>query len=148
MTDPSPTPIAPVFTIAEDGSARLLGGRCGSCATVVFPQPARCPACASAEVGPVVLGAEGGRLRGWTFVHTPPPGYEGPVPYGFGYVELAEGIVVLGRITPGGRETFDLRYDQPMRCVIDEVGRDEDGAAMVAWAFAPVSPGPEQVIVF
>lgn len=136
MTDPSPTPIAPVFTIADDGSARLLGGRCGSCATVVFPQSARCPVCASPEVGPLELGAQGGRLRGWTVVQTAPPGYDGPVPFGFGYVDLAEGVTVLGRITVTG----GLAHDQPMACVAAVVGADADGAPVAAWAFAPREP--------
>ena len=40
-----------------------------------------------------------GTLWGWTAVNAAPPGYEGPVPYGFGIVELpADGLQVVTRL--------------------------------------------------
>ena len=40
-----------------------------------------------------------GTLWGWTAVNAAPPGYDGPVPYGFGVVELpADGIQVVTRL--------------------------------------------------
>ena len=62
-----------------------------------------------------------------TKVQIAPPGYEGPVPYGFGIVELDDGIRVLGRLEGDG-DPDGLAFGQRMRCVVDPLG---------VWAFAP-----------
>jgi len=89
----------------------------------------------------VELGRTGGTLFGWTIVSSPPPGYAGPVPYGFGIVDLDEGIRVLGRLT--GFDPTDAEactFGQRMRCVAEAVPRDGE-AALTVWAFAPVGEG-------
>lgn len=74
-------------------------------------------------------------MVGWTTVTAAPPGYAGPVPYGFGIVELDEGVRVLARLTPADGDAWT--YGQRVRCVADPVGQDPDGRPVVAWAFAP-----------
>jgi uncharacterized OB-fold protein len=74
----------------EDGlftSAGLIGGECAACRQRHFPRADTCPWCGTPDVSEVTLSTEG-RLWAWTAVNTPPPGYEGAVPYGFGVVEL------------------------------------------------------------
>jgi uncharacterized OB-fold protein len=66
-----------------------------------------------------------------------PPGYRGPVPFGFGVVELGERLRVITRLTEP--DAAALHAGQSMRLVVDEVGEDEDGA-VTSWAFAPEAP--------
>jgi uncharacterized OB-fold protein len=116
---------------------RLLGGRCLACGHHHFPTADICPYCASDETEAAELSTEG-RLWAWTAVTHPPPGYRGPVPYGFGVVELPEGIRVITRLTvadPGA-----LEVDQPMHLVIEPLHTDDDGRPVVGYAFAPDAP--------
>jgi uncharacterized OB-fold protein len=114
-----------IVAFVEDGSCRLLGHRCAGCGSLGFPRAAVCPSCGAADPDPIELGASGGTLFGWTEVSAAPPGYEGPVPYGFGIVELDEGIRVLGRLAGS---VSDMTFGQRMTCVADPLG---------VWAFAP-----------
>ena len=78
-----------------------------------------------------------GRLWGWTEVTAAPPGYDGPVPYGLGVVELDTGddpglrsVGTDRRMLPGRRSTSVT--DGGGREVLDD--GDDDA---VVWAFAP-----------
>jgi uncharacterized OB-fold protein len=75
-----------------------------------------------------------GRLWTWTAVTTAPPGYRGDVPYGFGVVELPEGLRVIGRLTES--DPARLSQGQPMRVVVVPVQVDED-RHVLSYAFAP-----------
>ena len=134
--DPEPV-VDGIFRVAPDGSAVLLGGRCTSCGRLDFPRPVVCAFCRSDDVAEIELGRTGGAVWAWTSVAAAPPGYEGPVPYGFGIVELDEGIRVITRLTEAdpSRVTFGDR----VRCVADPVGTDDDGTQTVAWAFEPAA---------
>ena len=83
------------------------------------------------DVEEVRLSTEGA-LWAWTAVTAPPPGYEGPVPYGFGVVELeAEGLRLVTRLTEP--DPAELRAGQRMRLVVEHLPGD-----LAIWAFAPV----------
>src|SRR5215470_11097675 len=93
-----------VFTWPSD-QPRLIGSRCAACGIVVFPAQGSCPRCPSGDM-PAHLLAGRGRLWAWTTQEFPPPAppYTGPtgaafVPYGVGYVELADGVRVESRLT-------------------------------------------------
>ena len=76
-----------------------------------------------------------GTLWGWTAVHTAPPGYEGPVPFGFGVVELPEGLRVITRL-----ETTDvdaLRFGMPVRAATAALHANADGDTVVTYTFVP-----------
>jgi uncharacterized OB-fold protein len=117
----------------EDG---LVGGECGSCHRRHFPLGRSCPWCGEAEPSEVRLSRDG-HLWSWTAVVTAPPGYEGPVPFGFGVVELpADGLRIVTRLTepdPGA-----LELGQPVRFTVVRLSDDT-----VTWAYAPAEPeGP------
>jgi uncharacterized OB-fold protein len=77
-----------------------------------------------------------GRLWSWTAVTTAPPGYGGDVPYGFGVVELPEGLRVVTRLTEA--DPSRLSAGRPMELVLVPVGADGDGGRrVVTYAFAP-----------
>ncbi|MBM3676183.1 MAG: DNA-binding protein [Actinobacteria bacterium] len=111
----------------------LLGARCDGCGHHHFPRLAQCPYCGVEQVRPVTL-SDRGTLWGWTEVTVAPPGYRGEVPFGFGVVELPEGLRVITRLAePTAAYTFGL----PMRLRIVELHTTEDGNPVVTWEFAP-----------
>jgi uncharacterized OB-fold protein len=116
----------------------LLGGRCPVCHQHHFPYSGICPYCASAGTEAAELSTSG-RLWAWTAVTHPPPGYKGEVPYGFGVVELPEGIRVLTRLTEA--DPARLQADQPMHMVIEPLHLADDGRPVVVYAFAPDTAG-------
>jgi uncharacterized OB-fold protein len=111
-------------------SEGLIGGRCGICHRRHFPRAEVCPWCGGAEVAEVGLATEG-RLWAWTAVTSPPPGYEGDTPYGFGVVELdADQLHVVTRLTEA--DPHRLRDGMPVRFTVVGLG---DGAT--TWAYGP-----------
>jgi len=110
----------------------LIGGSCGACELRHFPKAGHCPWCGAAAVSEVRLSTEG-RLWSWTTVLSAPPGYEGPVPFGFGVVELpADGLHVVTLLTETDPER--LAEGDAMTFTTVPVG-DETSS----WAFAPVA---------
>ena len=106
----------------------LLGGSCGSCARRHFPVAIPCPWCGSDDVATVTLSTHG-TLWGWTAVTAAPPGYDGPVPYGFGVVELPEdGLQVVTRLVDS--DPAALEEGAPMRFTVVALT-----PGMSTWAF-------------
>jgi uncharacterized OB-fold protein len=108
---------------------RLVGGYSATSGHHHFPLNPVCPFTGADDVERVLLPTTG-TLWGWTAVTTPPPGYDGPVPYGFGVVAL-DGVAlrVVTRLTES--DPSALRDGQPMRLVVERVS-DLD-----VWAFTP-----------
>lgn len=122
-----------LFTTPEDlGSARLLGSRCSGCRRFTFPAQTICPYCAGDGCETVALSAEG-VLYLCTTVRNRPPGYAGKVPFGFGVVELPEGIRLISRITNPERPA-----GTPVRLVIETLHTDADGHEVMTYAFEAV----------
>ena len=128
-----------VFTWPSD-EPRLIGSRCGACAIVTFPLQGSCPRCAATDMAEHLL-ARRGRLWAWTTQEFPPPSppYAGPtgaafVPYGVGYVELADGVRVETRLT----EMKGLENGIEMELVVVPFRTDADGNEVVTFAFRPV----------
>jgi len=69
-----------------------------------------------------------------TTVTNRPPGYEGPVPSGFGVVELPEGIRIMSRIEHPARS----RPGTPLRLVIEMLCTDAEGREVMTYAFEPI----------
>lgn len=123
-----------LFTLGDD--PRLLGSRCGACGWHHFPRATICPYCAAKGSAPVELSARGS-LWAWTAVTAAPPGYRGEVPYGFGVVELPEGVRVLGRLTEA--DPARLVAGQAMQLVLVPLHADDEGRAVLTYAFAPAA---------
>ena len=120
---------AGLFEAEGDGTVTLLGSRCGSCGRACFPRAAVCPYCASTDLEPVRLSPTG-TLWGWTTVRAAPPGYEGPVPYGFGIVSLpADGLQVVTRLVE--TDPSALHEGDAMRFTVVPLT-----PGTVTWAFA------------
>jgi len=123
-----------LFREREDGSARLVGGACTACERVHFPGAEVCPYCSSGSCAEVELGPRGS-LWLYTAVLRAPPGYRGVVPFGFGIVDLDEGLRVVTRLTES--DVTKLRPGQLMRLVVDRLHIDDDGEEVCTFAFAP-----------
>lgn len=123
-----------LFELRDDGSIVLLGGYSPTSGAHHFPRRPRCHYTGAEDVEPVEL-SDRGALWAWTAVTIAPGGYEGEVPYGFGIVELPEGLRVVTRLTEPDPSRLDL--GQPMRLVTDVVASDDEGHDVVTWAFAP-----------
>jgi len=121
-------------TIEDARTARLLGGRCRSCAKFSFPAQQVCPYCSADECDTVPLSASG-VIEVCTTVINRPPGYEGPMPFGFGVVELPEGLRVISRIMPPERAAAGGR----VKLVLETLQTDAEGREVVTYAFAPVN---------
>jgi uncharacterized OB-fold protein len=124
-----------VSTVHLDQSAdgvALIGGYSPTSGRYHFPLAPACPYTGADDVQEVRLSTEG-RLWAWTAVTAPPPGYDGPVPYGFGIVELErERLRVVTRLTEA--DPARLEAGQPMRLVAEYLPGD-----VVTWAFTPGS---------
>jgi uncharacterized OB-fold protein len=115
---------------------RLLGSRCTVCGRHHFPRQDTCPYCTAEGAAPVELSGTG-RLWSWTTVTSAPPGYHGDVPYGFGVVELPEGLRVIARLTE--IDSARLSAGEPMELVVVPVRVLDGRQQVVTYAFAPRS---------
>lgn len=149
---PTASPVLDGWFTTGDEPA-LLGGRCTSCGTVVFPPPrGLCPdpACAGEEFEQQPLSRHG---TVWSYTdarYQPPPPYVPPQaegedyePFALAAVELPEGIVVLGQVARGWG-VADLRVGGEVELVVEPLYRDETGERLV-WRWKPVTAlGEEQ----
>lgn len=114
---------------AATGAPRLVGGYSPSSGHHHFPLAPVCPYTGADDVERATLPTTG-TLWAWTAVTTAPPGYDGPIPYGFGVVELdGIGLRVVGRLTEP--DPSALREGQPMQLVTEQLGD------LTVWAFTP-----------
>jgi uncharacterized OB-fold protein len=139
MTDGAAMPRVPLkqgllSTIEADEEPRLVGARCGTCRQLRFPASRWCPYCSGATSETIMLSPRG-TLYAYTAVEKPPPGYHGRVPYGFGVVELPEGIRLISRLTESRIEA--LSFGMGVRLVLEELFVNEAGDCVIGWAFAP-----------
>lgn len=127
-----------------DDPPHLIGGRCTSCGTYVFPPRERgCPnpACEGDVLEAVPLSRRG-TLWSYTENRYPPPApyrtadpFE---PYALAAVHLeAEGLVVLGQV-PKGVLAADLRVGMAMQLELD-VLYEEHGVAYLVYVWAPAA---------
>ena len=115
----------------------LLGGRCDTCTRHHFPRASTCPWCGSTDVVEVEL-SDTGTLWAWTAVTARPPGSQGEVPFGFGVVELPEGIRVITRL--GEPDPARLAFGEPMKLDIAPLHEEDDGTTVVSYQFVAAEP--------
>jgi acetyl-CoA acetyltransferase/uncharacterized OB-fold protein len=123
---------------AGGDDAHLLGGRCDACGQLHFPAQTTCPYCGADECAVQGLSRDG-RLVLFTAVVNRPPGYRGPMPFGFGIVELAGGVRVIGRLSEA--DLAALRPGLPMRTVVEPLFTDDAGREVLSYALAPARAG-------
>jgi uncharacterized OB-fold protein len=136
---PAPAVHEGLFGEDDQGNPYLRGGRCGACGRLQFPLASTCPACGSGEVEAVRL-ADHGTLWGWTAVTAPPPGYLGDVPFGFGVVELADGLRVITRIEEPDPSRLEFGMSMTLALVeLDGPGGEAPDTPVTTYTFLPTS---------
>ena len=121
-----------LLELRNDGTIALIGGYSPTSDRHHFPRLDTCPYTGATDIETVTLSTEA-TLWLWTAVTAAPPGYAGPVPFGFGVVELErEHLRVVSRLTES--DPARLAFGQPMRLVAETLPGD-DGEAVVTWAF-------------
>lgn len=131
-----------IFTWPTE-APQLIGAQCSECRIVTFPAQDSCPRCGSMQMAEHLLPRRG-RLWAWTTQHFPPPAppYAGPVgkafvPYGIGYVELADEVRVETRLTDA--DPAALQTGMEMELVVVPFAEDDEGNEVMSFAFRPVS---------
>jgi len=125
-----------LFRDTADGP-RLVAGRCEGCARLHFPATSQCPLCAVGTACETLVGPRA-RLLLYTAIASRPPGYRGAMPYGFGVVALDDAdLRVVTRLTEA--DVTRLRPGLAMRLVIEPLFDDDDGRAVLSYAFAPAA---------
>lgn len=130
----------PLFVSNPEGTPALEGAQCGACGAVHFPAHESCPYCAAAGCERMALSTFG-RLELVTTVGQRPPGYSGPLPYGFGVVELPEGVRVISRI----RASQGVAPGAALRLVLDDVA-PPGNEPLLAYAFEPGGDVPDATL--
>src|SRR6188472_1203858 len=88
-----------MFESRDDGTITLVGGYSPTSGLHHFPRLDTCPYTGATDIETVELSGDA-TLWAWTAVTAAPPGYTGPVPFGFGVVELErEHLRVITRLT-------------------------------------------------
>jgi uncharacterized OB-fold protein len=118
----------------------LLGSSCRRCGTTTFPAQGSCPRCTAEDMAPRELGRAGTL---WSFTvqeFRPKDPYLGPAefrPYGVGYVELPDGVIVESLLTEDDPDA--LAIGMPMELVIVPFPTDDGGPELVTFAFRPAA---------
>jgi uncharacterized OB-fold protein len=121
-----------LFELHDDGTITLIGGYSPTSGRYHFPRLETCPYSGATDIETVTLSTDA-TLWLWTAVTAAPPGYAGPVPFGFGVVELMhEQLRVITRLTES--DPAQLTRGQPMRLVAETLP-GEPGEPVVTWAF-------------
>lgn len=126
-----------LFTETGEGTA-LLGSRCTDCGAHTFPRQGGCPRCTGARMSDVALSRTGTL---WSFTvqgFRPKPPYTGSPehePYGVGYVELPDQLIVEARLTESDPARLSIGMPMVLRMVPFRTA--DDGRPVLTFAFAP-----------
>jgi len=121
-----------LLELHDDGRIALIGGYSPTSDRHHFPRLDTCPYTGATDIETVTLSTDA-TLWLWTAVTAAPPGYAGPVPFGFGVVELErEHLRVITRLTEP--DPAQLTLGQPMQLVAETLPLADD-TSVVTWAF-------------
>lgn len=125
-----------VLELDQDGKGRLIGSRCPSCGAHFFPAREVCSGCLTEDLKHVPLSGQG-TLYTYTVVRQSTPGFT--VPYLLGYVDLPEGVRVLGVLH--GLAEGQARIGMDLTLVTVPAGTDDEGRQVIRYGFQPAAEG-------
>lgn len=120
-----------VLEVGPDGG-HLVGSRCPRCGAHFYPARDVCSRCL-ADTERVAL-SDRGTVYTYTVIHQGPPGFD--VPYVLAYVDLPEGVRVLGQLE--GEPEIGAEVALALR----DQGVDEEGRRVVGFRFRRTCGGP------
>ncbi len=117
-----------------DAGFDLVGQHCANCGKIAFPRKRVCPVCFSSDLGDHVL-SRSGTLHTFTTTHLGPPVL--PAPYTIGFLDLPEGIKLMGLIRIAQPAAEYLEIGMRMDIVLDRLRTEPDGDDIYCYMFAP-----------
>jgi uncharacterized OB-fold protein len=122
------------YWVVEKNNLHLVGSRCKKCGQNYFPPMEICPKCfVEGEMEKIKL-SNRGKLYSYSIVYVAPK--EFMTPYAVGYVDLPEGVRVLGQLTtvdPG-----ELKLDMNVQLELGRICVDEQGNEVLSYKFRPL----------
>jgi uncharacterized OB-fold protein len=119
----------------------LIASKCKSCGALRFPSGTLChnPYCREKEVEEFELSRQG-KVYSFTIEYYKPPillpGQEEFEPYAVAWVELPEGIRVVGMMTQCDPEKVKVGMD--VELVVEKLYTDGEGADRMTWKWQPI----------
>ena len=118
----------------------LIGCKCRKCGARYFVLRDICENCQSQDLQEITL-SDTGKLYAFSVMYYPaPPPYKPPdpfVPFGIGWVELPEGLVIYSLLSEN--DPKKLRVGMKMELTFSKFDKDKDGNDIVVPMFKPVS---------
>lgn len=119
----------------------LIGCKCRKCGERFFVKREICENCQGQELEEISL-SNTGKLYAFSVMFYPaPPPYKPPqpfVPYGVGWIELPEGLVVYSLITEN--DPSKLKVGMQMELTFNKYAEDKDGNDVIVCMFKPAGP--------
>lgn len=112
----------------------LLGQKCEACGHIAYPRKRVCPRCFSEELKEYPL-SKRGVLHTFTYTYLGPKRFN--LPYGMGFVDLPEGIRLLGLIDHPVAEREALKAGMAVELVLGEIAGAGSGEKVHSYMFRP-----------
>ena len=114
---------------------RLEGVKCKDCGKEYFPARSRCVECNSYSVEPFLFSGFG-KVITFSWVYTPPKGFNNTIPYCLAIVELDEGPKVTTQIV--GVDQKNVKIDMPVEFAFRKISSEgEEGVITYGFKFRP-----------
>ncbi len=125
-----------LLELEPGGEGALLGSRCPSCGASFFPHRQVCSRCLHEPLERVPLSSRG-TVYTYTVIRQAPPGFE--VPYVLVYVDLPEGVRVLGQLA--GATAESVRIGMEVELSVEPFRVDAEGREVIGYRFHPAQEG-------
>ena len=116
----------------------LVGSKCRKCGELFFIKRDICENCQSQDIEEIALSKKG-KLYAFSVMFYPaPPPYKAPdpfVPYGLGWIELPEGLILFSLLTEN--DPKKLKVGMEMELVFEKLEDDKDGNEVFVYKFRP-----------
>ncbi|MGD0856672.1 MAG: OB-fold domain-containing protein [Dehalococcoidia bacterium] len=117
----------------------LIGCKCRKCGQIFFVKREMCENCQSRDLEEIPLSSTG-KLYAFSIMYYPaPPPYKPAnpfVPFGIGWVELPEGLVVYSLLTEN--DASKLKVGMNLELIFNKFSEDKDGNDVIVPMFKPV----------
>jgi uncharacterized OB-fold protein len=112
----------------------LVGQRCNDCGMIAYPRKRVCPRCFSSDLGEHLL-SKHGTLHTYTTTYLGSPSLQAP--YSIGFLDLPEGLKLMGMIRIEQPADDKLAVGMAMKIVFDVLRTDPDGEPVYSYMLAP-----------
>ena len=113
----------------------LEGSKCSKCTKIYFPSRTRCIECNSEELLPYNFSGYG-KVITYSWVYTPPKGFNSRIPYCLAIVELDEGPRLTSQIV--GLDEGEVKIDMPVEFAFRKISSEgSEGVITYGFKFRP-----------